>query len=319
MEDWQKPHEQIISQFLHTLNKRSGAYVLKGGTALKQCYGLDRFSEDIDLDAVKGNLKETLNKFCAEHDYSYTIKKDTDTVKRYMLNYGGEKNLKIEVSYRRRNISDAECSFINEIKVYKLDTLTLMKANAYMSRDKIRDLYDLTFICNNYFDKLSGTTKSMLQNAIEYKGIEQFDYITATQKDPLINNDELAEKFLQMYERLGLLMNEKERQIVERSQERKGQESDDKIITPSRNVHPKQIYNDYLARSGGIFRGAETDREIYLQMVKDGYERRRIATILQESQSFINCKNARTEAMQAALNFEKLPEVIKLRKHSVER
>lgn len=38
MEDWQKPHEQIISQFLHTLNKCSGAYVLKGGTASKQCY-----------------------------------------------------------------------------------------------------------------------------------------------------------------------------------------------------------------------------------------------------------------------------------------
>lgn len=214
-EAWKEPHEKVIKQFLRELNEKSDAYILKGGTALKQCYGLDRFSEDIDLDAArKGSLKETLDKFCDKNGFSYTIKKDTDTVKRYMLDYRKEKKLKIEVSYRRKNIPEKDCVTINGIKVYDMDNLTLMKANAYMGRDKIRDLYDLTYICDTYFDKLSDATKSVLRNAVEYKGIEQFDYIVSTQQDELINTNKLAEKFLKMYERLDLLVSKKEHELI---------------------------------------------------------------------------------------------------------
>ena len=89
-----------------------------------------------------------------------------------------------------------------------------MKANAYAGRDKIRDLYDLTFIVNNYFDNLHPQTIYMLQNTIEYKGIEQFDYLIQNQKDELINEDKLAENFLSMFDKLGLLSSSKEREII---------------------------------------------------------------------------------------------------------
>jgi predicted nucleotidyltransferase component of viral defense system len=38
--------------YLLLLNKRTDQFILKGGTALARCYGLDRFSEDIDLDLL---------------------------------------------------------------------------------------------------------------------------------------------------------------------------------------------------------------------------------------------------------------------------
>ena len=77
---------------------------------------------------------------------------------------------------------------------------------AYQGRDKIRDLYDLSFIVNNFFEDLSHQTKGMIRDTLSYKGIEQFDYLVATQQDPLIDKDRLAEGFLRMHEKLGLLM-----------------------------------------------------------------------------------------------------------------
>jgi hypothetical protein len=80
-----------------------------------------------------------------------------------------------------------------------------MKINAYTNRDKIRDLYDVTFICKRFFDQLSLQTIALLRSAVEYKGIEQFDFLIKDQQDELIDNKKLAEDFLDMYDRLGLL------------------------------------------------------------------------------------------------------------------
>lgn len=83
-----------------------------------------------------------------------------------------------------------------------------MKANAYSGRDKIRDLYDICFICNHYWENLSEDVKSLIRVAVEYKGIEQFEYIVRDQKDELIDNKKLIDDFLKTYEKLGLLSEE---------------------------------------------------------------------------------------------------------------
>ena len=57
-----------------------------------------------------------------------------------------EKPLKIEVSYRNQQISERDWQIVGGIKVYSIDALARMKANAYNGPDKIRDLYDLSFI-----------------------------------------------------------------------------------------------------------------------------------------------------------------------------
>jgi predicted nucleotidyltransferase component of viral defense system len=215
MTDWRDAHGKAIKAFTQYLNKKTVAYILKGGTALYLCYHLDRFSEDIDLDGRERALIEIVDGFCAENGYTYRVAKDTETVQRCLMNYGNpEKPLKIEASYRRREIDDEEITRINGIQVYNIESLCVMKSNAYVSRDKLRDLYDVAFICNNYYDQLSPQARALLRSAVEHKGVEQFDYITRQQSDALIDPEKLADDFLKMYDRLGLLMDERESRML---------------------------------------------------------------------------------------------------------
>lgn len=89
-----------------------------------------------------------------------------------------------------------------------------MKSSAYQARDKIRDLYDVCFLCNHYWDKLSEGAISALRTSVEYKGIEQFDYISREQSDELIDKEKLADDFLAMYDKLGLLYTEEEKAVL---------------------------------------------------------------------------------------------------------
>lgn len=214
--DWRIRHGEVIKDFLLFLNKRSEDYILKGGTSLMVCYNLDRFSEDIDLDCTRSKqIKNIVSDYCVARNYSFRVAKDTDTVKRFMINYGRlEKPLKIEVSYRKKHIDQSEYRKINGIVVYTINSICMMKINAYASRDKIRDLYDLTFICNNYWSSLSPAVISMARNCVEFKGLEQFDYLINQQKDELIDNNKLADDFLKMYDKLGLLVSDEEKKLL---------------------------------------------------------------------------------------------------------
>jgi predicted nucleotidyltransferase component of viral defense system len=206
MSNWKNDHGRVIGEFLLYLNKHSDAYILKGGTALMACYNLDRFSEDIDLDGSKRDIQEHVEKFCEIHHYTFRIAKDTDTVKRYMIQYGNaEHPLKLEISYRTKEFQAEYITNINGIKVYTIDQLCRMKSNAYIARDKIRDLYDVVFIYMHHQNSLSPQTVEQLKDAIAYKGIEQFDYIIRNQRDSLIDPEKLANNFLDMYDKLGLL------------------------------------------------------------------------------------------------------------------
>jgi hypothetical protein len=67
--DWQLIHQNVISSFLNHVNTRTDAFVLKGDTALLTCYGLDRFSKDIDFDGKsqpKESIMSLVESFCHE-------------------------------------------------------------------------------------------------------------------------------------------------------------------------------------------------------------------------------------------------------------
>jgi predicted nucleotidyltransferase component of viral defense system len=214
--DWRKQHGEVIASFMKYLNAKANDYILKGGTALYLCYELDRFSEDIDLDGKQKGLISLVDNYCVDNNYSYRVAKDTATVERCFIHYGNVgRPLKIEASYRRREIPAEEVEVINGIWVYGIEPLCVMKTGAYAGRDKIRDLYDVTFILNNFIDRLSSPTIALVRSAVEYKGIAQFDYVVRDQPDELIDNDKLAEDFLHMYERLGLLLDEDEHTLLD--------------------------------------------------------------------------------------------------------
>ncbi len=168
------------------------------------CYGLDRFSENIDLDSTDENIIPYITQFCSQFKYTFNINKNTNTVKRCMIHYGKGKPLKVEVSYRNKVINNFDIDRINGITVYKADKILQLKCAAYLDRDKIRDLYDVVFIILNYTNQLSPQTLSLVQTAFGYKGFEQFDYLVSTQSDELIDNDKLADGFLKAWQILGL-------------------------------------------------------------------------------------------------------------------
>lgn len=216
--EWQKRHADVMHAFLTFINQRTDQFILKGGTALFGCYGLDRFSEDLDFDGKRQDIKELVKHFCQAKGFTFRVAKDTPMVSRCFVNYGEEKLLKIEVSYRNTAIRDDAWTTIDGIRVYKIEQLARMKTSAYQARDRIRDLYDIGFICQQYFECLPDAVKDQLRDALSYKGIEQFDYMVRTQPDPLINVEKMADNFLSMHERLGLLV---DNQPIQQEEEKK--------------------------------------------------------------------------------------------------
>jgi predicted nucleotidyltransferase component of viral defense system len=143
-------HSKIIDDFLLFLNQNTDRFILKGGTALAKCYGLDRFSEDIDLDTNRGNITNIVKNYCAVRKFEYSEKKNTNFGQRFMINYHVDGQLlKIETRMDSKIYTNDICR-INKIVTYKINYLAIMKLEAYNERDKIRDMYDVSFIIINH-------------------------------------------------------------------------------------------------------------------------------------------------------------------------
>ena len=115
--------------------------------------------------------------------------------------------MKVEISYRNKNLTKERYMNINGIDVYPIDKIMGMKINAYNSRDKIRDLYDIVFIMKNYKEQIPELLIEQLRDSFQYKGLEQFDYLIKTQDDSLLDKDMLAENLLEIFDDLGLIDN----------------------------------------------------------------------------------------------------------------
>lgn len=151
-------------------------FVLKGGTALMRNHGLDRVSEDVDLDGVQGEdggeIFDLVAAFAAAKGGRSYPKKDTPTTKRVMFEYREDADpIKVEVSYRPVGFQGDE----EDGNVYTVDELCRMKCSASSQRTKLRDMYDLAFICVNHYDSLSTSTKRELFEVFRHKGIEHVE------------------------------------------------------------------------------------------------------------------------------------------------
>lgn len=120
-------HGFVIQRMLHGINSSQGnPFVLKGGTALMECYGLDRFSEDIDLDSLRSNVPSSrffgmIDSICSNEGYTWRKAKDTSTVRRAFVDYGASNRpLKIELSLRHRTIPKEKTAVVNGILTYTI-------------------------------------------------------------------------------------------------------------------------------------------------------------------------------------------------------
>ncbi|HEC25408.1 MAG TPA: hypothetical protein ENI54_05310 [bacterium] len=173
---------KLMRAISETVFKNKLPLVLKGGTALLLCYGLDRISTDLDFDANKDiNLESVIHEsFDLQHGddrpvlIEMNLKKHTDTVKKYIITYRPQNidnvsSLKIEMLLRRK-FDESETDIIGDIKVYKISALFNFKRTAFKNRTVPRDLHDIIFIGKNYNNFLNAEQLDFIKNI--YKNID---------------------------------------------------------------------------------------------------------------------------------------------------
>lgn len=195
-------HVTLIKDVLKSIfeSNASSEIVLKGGTALLLYYGLDRFSEDIDLVASKVNIGPVIREYAISKGYTLRITTDTKTVKRYMLDYGEDSSLKIEVSYRG-DIDWENVKEFEKVNVYSPTKLMVMKVNAFLSPtwNKIRDLYDIAYLFYDYEVELTQQVVERLTDMFAYENLEYIDQLIDNHKDPIIPVKDLERLRESMY------------------------------------------------------------------------------------------------------------------------
>jgi predicted nucleotidyltransferase component of viral defense system len=170
--------------------------VLKGGTALLLCYGLDRFSEDLDFDSNKklnitNRVSDTLSRYTEKH--TIKISKDTDTVQRLKIHYsknGLERFLKIETSFRD-SFQNEDTVIIDGIKTYQINNLIDQKVNAMIGRTKARDLYDVDFLLRTYRESFTESTIKKLSETVADINELEGRFYPAFKDDYILNESEL--------------------------------------------------------------------------------------------------------------------------------
>jgi len=165
----QQAHVAIMQAVLQVIQETP--LVLKGGTALLLCYGLDRFSEDLDFDAPKKlNLESRIEHALrpATESLRLTRTKDTDSVQRYRMEYasgGTGGRLKIEVSCRD-TINDDDVVLRSGIRTYRPSCLIAQKLRALAGRTAARDLYDIHFLAKSFREEWAADSVAHLRDLL---------------------------------------------------------------------------------------------------------------------------------------------------------
>ncbi len=198
-------HDMVMKKFFEMLKNKKGV-IMKGGTALRFFYDLDRFSVDFDFDAENSvNLETEVGIFCEKNGYSFVISKDIKTVWRSKIDYGEGRPLKIELSYR--SYIDSESEEMDGYRFYNINELANQKINAFSGRDKCRDIYDIYFILKKYKDRLSGSTLARIKDVVYYAGMDSvlYQFEQDQKEDRILKDVDGVTLVLELFEMLDLL------------------------------------------------------------------------------------------------------------------
>lgn len=203
----EKDYFQTIA--LYILYREYGTeLVFKGGTALKKCYGLGRFSEDIDFTCLKSidakKLDSGFKLFGVE--YEKVTEEYSDGLKiTYRINgplYTGIRQslckFIVDMSFREKVILQPAVKtigrFLREIPsfdvyVMREEEILAEKIRAVLTRKKARDIYDLAFLV----DKGVRFDENLVKEKLQYynekwdkdKFLERLDINEASWKTEL--------------------------------------------------------------------------------------------------------------------------------------
>lgn len=153
-------HEQFELEILSRM--QSGrfldALVFTGGTMLRLCHGLERYSVDLDFRAPKNGMDWAKYARSLEEHLSRDYRVVDAANKRYSIvvelkSPAYPRSLKIEIRKdvsavkTEMNIAYSPASTIQVIvKTVALDEMMKMKIEAFLNRKEIRDAFDLEFL-----------------------------------------------------------------------------------------------------------------------------------------------------------------------------
>ena len=147
------------------MKKFGNGIIFKSGTALCKCFGIDRFSEDLDFDIIQeinfkkieNGLKDFKIEFSKEEKSFERSKKIILKIKGPL--YNGSKNslckLELDFSLRekveKKPITKKIGKFIEEILTFEVlvmeaEEILSEKFRAIITRNKARDFYDIYFL-----------------------------------------------------------------------------------------------------------------------------------------------------------------------------
>jgi len=151
---------------LFILNQEYGKnMIFKGGTALRKCYGLDRFSEDLDFTClIRIDIKELeigLKRFAM--DYEKEVSERENDVKVIIRMKGplytgipqSYCRIQIDLSYREKITIEPNIKrigmYIAEIPTFEISVMNeteilAEKIRAIWTRSDAKDMYDLMFL-----------------------------------------------------------------------------------------------------------------------------------------------------------------------------
>lgn len=157
--------------------------VFKGGTALKKCYGLNRFSEDLDFTCSNKislqPLVNSLKRFKMEFELDKKEYKDglkvilkikgplyigiNTSLCRFIIDFSFRENviLKPEIKTLGRFLEEIP-SF--DVLVMQEKEIAAEKIRAIMTRNKARDVYDLWFL----MQKAISLDKNIIQQKLDF-------------------------------------------------------------------------------------------------------------------------------------------------------
>ena len=207
----QAEHLEVMTEICHSFNRKGMPMVLKGGTALKLCYGLDRFSEDLDFDCAKSlNLESSIAAVFAQlgktqanlRNPEISVTKDTQTVKRYRIIYAGDINLKLETSLRGTP-KDEDLIELNGILTYKIEKLIQQKLRALNGRTAARDLHDVIYLYEHFFDSFEEGELDEIEALYRNQSAVIDEYNSAYSEDTVLSTSDLLDdlaKLIDLYE-----------------------------------------------------------------------------------------------------------------------
>ncbi|MFW6148053.1 MAG: nucleotidyl transferase AbiEii/AbiGii toxin family protein [Thermodesulfobacteriota bacterium] len=170
--------EQTIIEVVQTVAKsRAGSQIaFKGGTALKLFYGLPRYSEDIDYDALPGSSPQELMRVLKGLFVKRRWEITDEAIKYFTvlseLRFAGPERrfrVKIEISTREKELETTIQSF-RGVPILTLEPSFLMteKLLTFLDRQAGRDIFDAWFILDHGYPLKESLIKEVFAGYKEF-------------------------------------------------------------------------------------------------------------------------------------------------------